>query len=234
MTTHLPHPLSRKDMQQLTRERLIFAARAVFAEDGYHGAKLDKIATEAGFSKGAVYSNFSGKAELFLAVMDENTKASLESSPETDSSLTGLVEGDPAFDEAVRGFGLATLEFIAMAARDPHLREECGKRIDMVAQGYAAMAEEMGAENQDLTAQEMGALFFALDQGSAVISLAGSSAISARTLNRGLAALLGLPFGETKGDDGKTAFHYDKVRQNIAANLAGGQMGGTTPAGSAD
>ena len=43
-----------------------------FSRDGYHGASLEEIADTAGFSKGAVYSNFGGKAELFLAVLDHN------------------------------------------------------------------------------------------------------------------------------------------------------------------
>src|SRR5690625_6378950 len=61
--TQLPDPLSRRDRQRQTREALIFAARGVFAEDGYHAASLERIARVAGFSKGAVYSNFDGKPD---------------------------------------------------------------------------------------------------------------------------------------------------------------------------
>src|SRR5690625_7294898 len=79
----LPDPISRRDRQRQTREALIFAARAVFAEGGYHAASLERIAREAGFSKGAVYSNFDGKPALFLAVMDQNLE------------LAGAGLGDP-------------------------------------------------------------------------------------------------------------------------------------------
>ena len=58
--------------QQETRNALVFAALAAFARDGYHAASLEGIANDAGFSKGAIYSNFDGKADLFLAVMDNN------------------------------------------------------------------------------------------------------------------------------------------------------------------
>ena len=68
----LPDPISRRDRQRQTRDALIFAARSVFADVGYHAASLDQIARHAGFSKGAVYSNFENKAALFLAVMDAN------------------------------------------------------------------------------------------------------------------------------------------------------------------
>src|SRR5256885_16749950 len=59
----------------LTREHLLAAAAEVFAERGFHGATLDQIADAAGFSKGAVYSNFSSKDELFLALIKEQGAA---------------------------------------------------------------------------------------------------------------------------------------------------------------
>ena len=46
------------------------AAATVFAHDGFHAASLDDVAALAGFTKGAVYSNFKSKDDLFLAVFD--------------------------------------------------------------------------------------------------------------------------------------------------------------------
>src|ERR1022692_3114734 len=46
------------------------AAAQVFAERGFHGATLDAVASAAGFSKGAVYSNFKNKEDLFLALLE--------------------------------------------------------------------------------------------------------------------------------------------------------------------
>ncbi|MFF7556095.1 TetR family transcriptional regulator [Streptomyces olivaceus] len=51
------------------RRRLLAAAAQSFAERGYEDSKLEDIAHTAGFTKGAVYSNFAGKAELFGAVL---------------------------------------------------------------------------------------------------------------------------------------------------------------------
>ena len=42
----------------------------MFARRGFHGASVEEIAAEGGYSTGALYSNFSGKEDLFLAVMD--------------------------------------------------------------------------------------------------------------------------------------------------------------------
>lgn len=197
--TDLPDPISRRDRQRQTREAVVLAARASFARDGYHGARLDEIARAAGFSKGAVYSNFSSKAELFLAVMDANI----------DESMAGggwdLFERRPvdlnADDEltaSIRGFALATLEFVAYAARDEALRSEVARRIGLLPQVYgaaveatrAARAERGVALTDDLTAEQVGALLAAFDQGAAALALAGSRALDPELLQAGMARLL--------------------------------------------
>src|SRR4249920_1855864 len=55
----------------LTRRHLLEAAGVVFARQGFHGATLDEVAATAGFTKGAVYSNFTSKDDLFLALLDD-------------------------------------------------------------------------------------------------------------------------------------------------------------------
>lgn len=61
--------LTRSQSQALTRERLMAAARMLFGRDGFAATSLDRIAEEAGYSKGAIYSNFGGKEEMFLAAL---------------------------------------------------------------------------------------------------------------------------------------------------------------------
>src|SRR5215218_10445422 len=70
--------LTRKERQERTREELVAAAARVFARRGYHKATVEEIAAEAGFSTGAVYSNFGGKEELFLAIADRQVAARVE------------------------------------------------------------------------------------------------------------------------------------------------------------
>ena len=62
--------LTRSQRQEQTRAQLLDAALRVFLRRGFHGASLDEIAEEAGYTTGAVYSNFKGKDDLFLAVLD--------------------------------------------------------------------------------------------------------------------------------------------------------------------
>jgi AcrR family transcriptional regulator len=70
--------LSREEQQEQTREALLDSARDVFARRGYHEAKLAEVARNAGFTTGAVYSNFEGKEGLFLAVADREMDRRIE------------------------------------------------------------------------------------------------------------------------------------------------------------
>ena len=58
-----------------TQARLLDAAEEVFVRDGYGGAQLDEIATMAGRSKGAVYTHFKSKEDLFLALFEHRTRS---------------------------------------------------------------------------------------------------------------------------------------------------------------
>src|SRR5688572_24240387 len=62
--------ISRADRKAQTREKLVDAAYAVFTRQGFHRSSLDQVAAEAGFTKGAVYSNFASKEDLFFAVYE--------------------------------------------------------------------------------------------------------------------------------------------------------------------
>ena len=62
--------LSRAERSERNRAVLLAAARGVFMERGYHGASVEQIAEAAGFSTGVVYSQFGGKADLFLALLE--------------------------------------------------------------------------------------------------------------------------------------------------------------------
>ena len=61
--------LSRAESKARTRERLLDAAARTFARKGYAGASVEEIAESAGYSIGALYSNFGGKQELFLELI---------------------------------------------------------------------------------------------------------------------------------------------------------------------
>lgn len=61
-----------------TPERLLGAARKVFAEQGYDGASLDEVAAAAGMTKGAVYHHFENKADLFWALAKQRLSGQMQ------------------------------------------------------------------------------------------------------------------------------------------------------------
>ncbi|WP_460840612.1 TetR/AcrR family transcriptional regulator [Nocardioides marmoraquaticus] len=60
------------------RRTLLDAAAQVFARRGIDAASLDEVAAEAGLTKGAIYSNFAGKADLVEAMVAENLRTNLD------------------------------------------------------------------------------------------------------------------------------------------------------------
>lgn len=191
-----PEPLTRAERQQQTRAALIEAARVVFARDGFHGASLDTIAREAGLSKGAVYSNFDSKADLFLAVMDTNL-AHLE---DWDPIARWEVMGDLSMRQAMEhagldadqnwGFALATLEFAAHAGRDPDVSAALGQRLRRVAAAFERVVEPRRSDTDPLPTDELATLLTALDQGASLLALGGWVHLDGDMVRRGMLRLL--------------------------------------------
>jgi AcrR family transcriptional regulator len=124
-------PLTPARRRAMTRQHLLDAAAIVFARDGFHGASLDTIAATAGFTKGAVYSNFKSKDDLFLALMDEHIEeqfADITNALDTESRTRE--EQLPRIAETVvqhmwdNRWTMLWLEFVLYAARNPDAREK--------------------------------------------------------------------------------------------------------------
>ncbi|OIV37580.1 hypothetical protein BIV57_10280 [Mangrovactinospora gilvigrisea] len=64
-----PPSTARRDSTEATREALLAAARTEFAAYGIAGARVDRIAKEAGVNKERIYGHFGSKEKLFDAVM---------------------------------------------------------------------------------------------------------------------------------------------------------------------
>lgn len=204
-------PRTRAERQRETRAALVEAALVVFSRDGYHGANLEAIANHAGFSKGAVYSNFDGKAELFLAVMDRNLAAMQGEGwdpfgpvllpPPT--AMDTLDDGPEDLSELMRGLGLATLEFIAAAARDELLGPALTRRAQVLLEAFGGVAAASPADGEPLAPEEVAVLLSALDQGFAVLALLGIVAPDSSLLRTGLRRLLDPARALAAGTEGR-------------------------------
>jgi AcrR family transcriptional regulator len=118
------------------RDRILDAASKVFAAEGFAGATIDAIGQAAGFTKGAVYSNFESKDELFLALLDrefelrgEQIATTLDNSGgDTGAAATELSR---AVLDSVRDhsdYYVLFAEYWLRAQRDPQLRERLIER----------------------------------------------------------------------------------------------------------
>lgn len=121
--------LTRSESQARTRAHLVATARDLFLADGYAATSLEKVADEAGYSKGAVYSNFKNKKELCLEVLGliHATKGQeIAEALGGGDTLEERLEAFQAWAEKTLGdVGWTMLEFelIVLSRHDPELRD---------------------------------------------------------------------------------------------------------------
>jgi AcrR family transcriptional regulator len=145
--------MKRQEKQAQTRAALLEAAGRVFARRGYHPAKLEEIAAEAGLTTGAIYSNFTGKENLFLALADaqvDKRRAEIGAILEAPADATTVADQGAqrflAFIEHDPDWPLLYFEFWAYGVRTPHLREEFATRRRAVQDVIAAVIERVAIE----------------------------------------------------------------------------------------
>jgi AcrR family transcriptional regulator len=145
----VPAILTRKETQERTRERVVAAAAQVFARRGYHRATMDEIASEAGYTIGAIYSNFAGKEELFLALADRQVEQRIAEVKAIADAAQGEEPGKEAADQ-LRTFlerdpewALLFYEFWSLSLRNPELQGELAKRRDAIRDGLAETLERV-------------------------------------------------------------------------------------------
>jgi AcrR family transcriptional regulator len=121
--------LTRAEKRERTYEELISAAERLFIEQGFHATPVDEIAFEAGYTKGAVYSNFESKEDLFFAVYERRAeRAVVEAERVIGESGPAAGLERLAYDSALRrgrddGWLAVFYEFWAHVVRHPELRE---------------------------------------------------------------------------------------------------------------
>jgi AcrR family transcriptional regulator len=164
-----------------TRDALIGAAAQVFLARGFQGASLREIASAAGLTTGAVYSNFDGKADLFLAVLEEKLDPRLavmyEAARTAPQRRIGAAVGREfaAYVRQRRRWLTLLIEFWAEAARDPKLRpkfaERHGKLRSAIAEVLAERTDRLGVQLA-LSPDQLATVLIALTNGMAVEHLA--------------------------------------------------------------
>jgi AcrR family transcriptional regulator len=164
--------LSRAEAKARTRELLLQAAARTFARKGFAGASVEEIAEAAGFSVGALYSNFGGKEDLFLALSEAYRGDLIAAAGDTVRSAEpgGGDLGRLLVDAAEKNLDFALLhsEFWLYAARNPDVRQAMSDRTDAPRQSLEAL---VGAELRrrgappEVTAESVAAVIAALFEG---------------------------------------------------------------------
>ena len=141
---------TRRLTAEARRAQLLSVAREVFAEDGYPGAAMEKIAQRAGVTKPVLYQHFEGKKELYLALLDSDmsrllaqVSGAIESAHDNPSRIRKGLEAYFNYIEAnVDSFRLLFRE--TMGA-DPEFRESIDRFHDAAATSIGAIiADETG------------------------------------------------------------------------------------------
>lgn len=168
---------SRIEQREETRRRLVESAGNVFARTGFEAAAIDVITDEAGYSRGAFYSNFESKDDLFLELMAEHVGAEISTLRSRLASIERVEDLAPAIERRYRvliddsSWCLLTTEFQLYAMRG-------GRRAAEFAQMYEDYRTQMGevlAElfgrigiSTQLSPYEFGVSLIALSHGLAL------------------------------------------------------------------
>jgi AcrR family transcriptional regulator len=127
-----------------TRQRLLEAALAVFAEEGFGRSTVEQVCTRAGYTRGAFYSNFASLDELFLAMWEQRSTAQIDRVRQRFEAgdlpavrdlaeVVGHVLHEVPMDEE---WYRVSAEFTAHALRNPSLREVVAARERAIAASF--------------------------------------------------------------------------------------------------
>lgn len=170
--------LTRAERQAQTRRDLLDAAARVFVERGFERSSIEAITEEAGYTRGAFYSNFSSKAELFAELLQQRVyetyrKMAAASAAGERQSLRETGERLAAIQGDGNGHWLFRLwlELLAHAGRDPDFRTLAARfwttTRRLSAEGISRAYEEEGSK-PPAPPEQLATAMIAMDIGLAL------------------------------------------------------------------
>lgn len=158
-----------------TRGRLFEAAAEVFAKVGVGAATVEQIASAAGFSRGAFYSNFATKEELLIAMLGDHVQQSvthnlgmLAEHPDPESFVEALTANLGREDDPLHHSPLLQIELILHVARTPEHRPALAERLrtmrTLVGEIAVSTLRAAGVKRA-LDVQQIGSLLVAIEDG---------------------------------------------------------------------
>jgi AcrR family transcriptional regulator len=193
-------PLTPERRRAMTRQHLLEAAAIVFARKGFHESTLDEVAATAGFSKGAVYSNFKSKDDLFVELLDDRVNREFAVVSEVlEGGSHEKTEQFPRIRDIVRSdmfwsedFVALWMEFVLYARRNPEAQAKLAASIQrsraqvqqLIEHEYAVVGGTPKYPTRDLAE-----ISLALFNGLGIVRLANPSAVTDEMLDTTLTFL---------------------------------------------
>lgn len=191
-------PLRSRPTRGEVRDRILDAAAKVFAAEGFAGATIDAIGQAAGFTKGAVYSNFESKDELFLALLDREFELrgqqiviALDRS--AGDTTAAAREVSRSVLDSVRDhsdYYVLLVEYWLRAQRDPQLRERLIERRRAAADQALHIVESTDTVPGDRRLTDIAQLVVTLNLGVAMEEVLRPGTINPDLLAQLITALL--------------------------------------------
>lgn len=156
--------LTQEERRKETRQLLLESAVETFARLGFHGASIEKIAENAGFSKGAIYAHFHSKEELFQAILEHqmnlyvcNIQQMINQQPSLSQLIETMNEHFLSIRKKNRTQSMLIMEFLLYAMREESFRLTWSQIItESVEQISNALEKLMSEENgTSLSTNEM-------------------------------------------------------------------------------
>jgi AcrR family transcriptional regulator len=213
--------LTRAERREQTRQELISAAEDCFVSRGFHASSVDQVAERAGYTKGAVYSNFASKEDLFFAVYERRVEQVLTevvpglrqagAEQAFDRLATGMIERRDRDD----GWLAVFFEFWAHVLRHPELRERFAaihaRFLEPLAEGVRALAEDRGlALPGDVEASQVVLAWNAMEIGLGLERLTQPQAVDVGMARRMGWLLLDAVLGATQPSAGSNGEKQDR------------------------
>ena len=170
--------------EQQRREQILAAAMACFARQGYHATSMDDVVRESGLSVGAIYTYFSSKEDLFLALADARSEQTLaymsdvfsRPAPMADKSREAIDYFFRHLTDEFIPLARIGVEFLSESAKSERIKERQQRRCEMVRQFYCWLlreAQQRGEVRADVDVEPAAELMMALNEGILILSVAG-------------------------------------------------------------
>jgi AcrR family transcriptional regulator len=140
---------TRVESQARTRQLVLEAAERLFLTDGFGATSLEDIAAEAGFSKGAVYSNFAGKTDLFFAVLEgqfldlaDQLRRAVTAEDDAFGQLAAVGTWYEHFLQVESGWARSLPQVAAITAQDDAARARFAGLLQSIEEAVAELLEQ--------------------------------------------------------------------------------------------